>query len=52
MASETTTLKVMLLKDETLKAKKQQGINSETVKKSNIEQIKVYYQNRLSLKIL
>ena len=52
MASETTTLKVIFLKDETLKAKKQYGINSETVKKSNNEQIKVYYQNRLSLKIL
>ena len=37
MASETTTLKVMLLKNETLKAKKQLGINSQTVKKSNIE---------------
>lgn len=52
MEFERTTLKVMLLKNETLKAKKQLGINSETVKKSNIEQIKVYYQNRLSLKIL
>ena len=52
MASETTTLKVMLLKNEILKAKKQWGINSETVKKSNIEWIKLYYQNRLSLKIL
>lgn len=37
MVSETTTLKVMLLKNETLKAKKQLGINSQTVKKSNIE---------------
>ena len=37
MVSETTTLKVMLLKNETLKAKKQLGINSQTVQKSNIE---------------